>query len=92
MDWITDPKVIDVIVALKGLRNGDEIIWRKTTPDHHKEFNSGQIYILSEMNDPYNNEMFGNPTWWMDEDRDVVVGVTTGHYFGRNNIKAWRRP
>lgn len=93
--WVTDQRAIDVIVALRELRDGDEIIWKECpggcgpVEDHcHGKGWEGSVFTLYDLQaSPYKAS-------WTANDVGLVLGSVSPvqHSFARRNIGAWRRP
>lgn len=100
-EWVTDPRVIDTIVGLKGLRPGDEI---KLKNGHELDISlveDGHVVTVVGRHSLYR---VGEPYDALSEDprRTAIVvccATTTSTRHGRldyvltrNQIAAWRRP
>lgn len=91
MDWVTDPKAIDVIVELKELRQGDEVLivgaehyglpldWEGTW----LKVSDGEVAGLKEE--------YATTRLWGKEPPVTCVDDTLW-IICRKNIAAWRRP
>ena len=99
MDWVTDQNVIDVLVALKALRPGDEVKIVGGAKYRLPDLEDGCVLVLRDDPDGYvgKTDVVDNVEW----SGDVCVarfhhpdrGCNSGTWvICRKNIAAWRRP
>lgn len=97
MDWVTDQKAIDTLIALGELRPGDEVRIVGGAKYRLSDLEDGSVVVIRDDPDGYVGEtnVIDNAEWGAD----VCVARFIHPDFGagafvlcRKNIAAWRRP
>lgn len=90
--WVTDPKVLDTICALKGMLPGDEVLLQGGVADKwigvHTSFTDTVFTVCEDA-----HRQLGTRYLEHDPSTEIVaVCESTNWVLCRRNIKAWRRP
>lgn len=87
--WITDQAVIDTILALRVLEEGDELLFCEDELKLHA-FKAGQAVTVTHVSEPEER------TWWRAPKQvPLVCHARSGESeqgIARDNIAGWRRP